>query len=86
MRTKQQIRSDRAILKNLRCVPAGYLLPEDVLRSDAPRFADPALAQTEIDDSLLYLAAQKRIASIATETGIKYQLTDAGRLWLAENL
>lgn len=85
MRTPRQLSIDRAVLSALAAVPADMLLGEDTLRADAARIARPRATTAELDDSLRHLDEKRRIAGIAGESAMQWQITDAGRLWLAQN-
>ena len=83
--THRQLSIDRAILAALAAVPASMLLPEDILRPDAGRMVRPQPTMEEMDERLRYLNGQRRIAGLDGETGMQWQITDAGRLWRAQN-
>ena len=86
MLTRREINVCRAVLTALRAMPsADYLLSEDTLYIDAARCVIPGATTTELDTARRYLDAQRRIAGLAGESGMLWQITDAGRLWLAQN-
>ena len=85
MRTPRQTTIDRAVLAALSAVPADMLLGEETLRADAARVAHPRATTIELDDSIHYLDTKRRLAGIAGESAMQFQITDAGRLWLAQN-
>ena len=85
MRTPRQTTIDRAVLAALSAVPAEMLLSEDTLRADAARIAQPRATTAELDDSIQYLDTKRRIAGIDGEASMQWQITDAGRLWRAQN-
>ena len=85
MRTPRQISVHRAVLQALANVPVGYLLTETMLKADASRQVLPRPTSSEIDAEIRHADVISRIQGIDTEEGIKWQITDAGRLWLANN-
>jgi hypothetical protein len=85
MRTPRDIDLQRAILTALAAVPADLLLGDETLRADAARLVHPRAAHAELDAGIAYLDGKRRIAGITGETGMIWQITDAGRLWLAQN-
>ena len=85
MPTLRQIQIARALLAALSAVPADLLLAEEVLRADAARMVTPRPTTAEVDAQIRYLDEKRRIAGIAGESGMSWQITDAGRLWRAQN-
>ncbi len=85
MLTARQLSVTRALLAALAAVPEDFLLREDTLRADAARMIVPRATAIEIDEALLYLEQRDRIAGLVGETGAQWQITAAGRLWLAQN-
>ncbi len=85
MRTARQLSTDRAVLLALSAVPADMLLSDETLRADAARIVHPRATAIELDESLSWLDVKRRIAGLAGENGTQWQITDAGRLWLAQN-
>lgn len=85
MSTPREISLDRAILSALAAAPADLLLDDATLRADAARGTQPRASTAELDARLRWLDARRRIAGLAGETGHLWQITDAGRLWLAQN-
>ena len=63
-----------------------YLLPEATLRSSMRRAVTPPATTAEVDEALRYLDENRRIhATRNPETGNKWNLTDEGRSWYAQN-
>ncbi len=85
MRSPRDIEIERAILTALSNVPADLLLDESTLRADAARAARPRATTVELDAALSFLDQRRRIAGIAGETEMQWQITHVGRLWLAQN-
>ena len=85
MLTPRQASLDRAILAALCAVPADLLLSDATLRADAARGVTPRATTAELDARLIYLDAHRRIAGLQGETSHEWQITTAGRLWLAQN-
>ena len=85
MRTSRELSIDRAVLAALAALPADLLLGDETLRADAARIARPRATTAEIDDSLRHLDEKRRIAGLAGEAGMLWQITDAGRLWRVQN-
>lgn len=83
--THRQITLERAVLSALEAVPEGYLLGDDTLRGDAARMARPTPTTAELDEAIRSLDRKRRIAGLAGELGHTWQITDTGRLWLAQN-
>lgn len=81
----RQIKIDRALLAALAAVPADLLLDDETLRADAARMVTPRATTTELDERIGYLDTHRRIAGIEGDTGMSWQITKAGRLWLAQN-
>ena len=85
MRTHRQTRIRRAILTALSAVPAGYLLPDDLLRIEAARYLQPRPTTAELDAEIGAADTERLVVGIPGEEVIKWKLSDAGRAWLAEN-
>jgi hypothetical protein len=83
MRTARETAIRRALLQALRAVPAGYLLPDDILRADAGRMVAPAATTAELDGEIRDADKARLIVGIPGEDDIRWQVTDAGRAWLA---
>jgi len=75
----------RAVLRALdEC--RGYAVPESALRESVGIKVDHLAPSTaEIDAALRTADAERLSVAIPSERGPKLKLTDAGRLWLAEN-
>jgi hypothetical protein len=85
MLTPREISLDRAVLAALSAVPADMLLSDETLRADSARIVRPRGTVVELDARIRYLEEKRRIAGIVGEAGTQWQITDAGRLWLAQN-
>jgi hypothetical protein len=84
IRTERQHQIDRAIVRTL--LQCGDLLVLDAVIFDAARMGvAPPPTQAELDESMEWLDAQRRIFGLQTEIGPKHKLTEAGRAWAAEN-
>lgn len=84
MRSPRQHRIDRAIVRVLASL-GDLVLPDNLLREEVGLHLVPAPTTAELDDAIHYADTQRRIAGIATETGIKWQITDAGKIWNTQN-
>lgn len=75
----------RAVLRALdEC--SGYAVPESALRESVAIKVDHLAPSTdEIDAALRTVDTERLSVAIPSERGPKLKLTDAGRLWLAEN-
>ena len=75
----------RALLRVLAdCL--GYAVTESALREACSIKIDFLRATTaEVDAQLRAIDAERLAVSLPTERGLKFKLTDAGQLWLAEN-
>ncbi len=85
MRTTRQTNVRRAVLSALAAMPVGILATDELLRNDARRECVPAPTTAELDVEIRAADTTRLIAGIEGETGTKWKITDAGRLWLAEN-
>lgn len=83
--TSRQISVLRAVLAALNAVPADLPLPEATLRADAARGVTPRATTVELDWAIAYLDTHRRIAGLQDEIATLWQITAAGRLWLAQN-
>ena len=84
-RTPRQIKLSRAVLEVLENIPEGYLLPDELLRSDISRLAVPPPSTAELDDAIRFADTKRRITGVASDDGMKWQIAPAGRAYLAEN-
>jgi hypothetical protein len=82
MRTSRETSLRRALLQALRSVPAGYLLTDDILRADAARMVAPAATTAELDEEIRAADTARLIVGIPGEDAVRWQITDAGRVWL----
>jgi len=85
MRTPRQHRIDRAVARAL--ADCGeFMLREDLLIDQAGLWiAAPRASQAEIEESIRHHDASGRLTGIASDSGRKWKLNDAGRAWWAEN-
>lgn len=83
--THREVKLMRAVLAALAAVPADLLLVDEVLRADAARMLAPRATVAEMDWAIHAAEKQRRIAGIVGELGPQWQITAAGRLWLAQN-
>lgn len=83
--TPREISIERAILTALSAVPPGMLLGDETLRADAARIVRPRASTVELDARIRALDEKRRIAGIQGDLGMEYEITQAGRLWLAQN-
>lgn len=75
----------RALLKVLRNLPDGILLPEELLRIEAARLVVPRPTTSELVEQVLEADVAHQIIGIPTDEGTKWKLAQAGRAWLAEH-
>lgn len=85
MRSLRQQDIQRAVLTALDRIPAPYLMPEDLLLGDTARQLLPRPTVGEISHEIQFADETRRLSGLMTEEGMKYQITDAGRLWLRDN-
>jgi hypothetical protein len=81
-RNERQHHIDRAVIRSVRDCGEGRLIAAPALRASVEikvDFLAPSLA--EIDDSIRHAERAGRLLGVPSETGTKYQLTDAGRGW-----
>jgi hypothetical protein len=83
-RTDRQHETDIAVLSSLPPSDA-FLVPDKILKATARRCLPFAPTQAELDEAVRYADEHGRICGIHTETGIKWALTEVGRLWLSQN-
>ena len=84
MRNRRQHTIDRALARILEDA-SPYLMPEQALREEIASRVTPRPTTTELDDALRHADAERRLTSLAADTGPKHKLSDIGRAWLAEN-
>lgn len=85
MRTPRQHKIDLAVLRVLSWIPR-YLQPQSVLVGDAQREAgEPRPSAAEVEVSIAYHDKEGRIFGLPGPTEMKYQITDTGRAYLAQN-
>lgn len=75
----------RAVMRSLADC-AGYPVREELIREQAAiksEYLQPTTA--ELDMVLNHVDAERLSVALPTERGRKLQITDAGRLWLAQN-
>ena len=85
MLSPREISVSRALLAALAAVPADCQLSEATLHADAARGCHPRATTEELEAGLAYLAVKGRAAHLATETGMLWEITSAGRLWRKQN-
>lgn len=86
MRTVRQTRIRRALLQALANIPAEYTLRDDLLRGEAARLVPaPAPTTVELDAEIHACDIARLCVSVPGEEAVQYQITDAGKLWLAKN-
>lgn len=85
MRTPRQTKLRRALLQALAAVPAGYLLPDDLVRAESARLVVPAPTTSELDAEIRAADTERLILGVQGEDSVKWKLTDAGRAWLVEH-
>jgi hypothetical protein len=84
-RNARQHQLDRAVVKTLREV-GGRLVPEDAVVSTVEikvDFLEPTRA--EILDAIRHAETEGRALGVSTETGRKFQITEAGEAWALAN-
>lgn len=85
MSTDRKFLLKRALLATLLDAD-GYPLREEALREHAQIKVDYLrLTTAEIDAAVREIDTARLATSLPTERGRKFQITDAGKLWLAEN-
>ena len=85
MRNERQHSIDRAVVSVLRQA-SGRLVPEAALVSAVEikvDFLEPTRA--EILDAIRHAETQGRALGVSTETGRKFQITEAGEAWALAN-
>ncbi len=85
MRTPRQTTIRRAILTSLAHLPAGYMLPTDLLQRDVARLVPQEPTTSEFEAELRAADTEHLIVGIAGEDAIRWKNTDSGRAWLAEH-
>jgi hypothetical protein len=82
----RQVKIRRAVLLALEAIPAGLLLPDDMLRAEAARLVVPRPTGAELDRELLEAERARQMTGVYSDEGTKWKLADPGRAWLAEHL
>lgn len=85
MRTSRQTDLRRALLTVLANVPAGYLLPSQLVQSGAARVVIPEPTATEFESELRAADSARLIVGVVGEEATRWKITDSGRAWLAEH-
>ncbi len=83
--TRRAISLRTAILTVLANLPSGYLLPDDLLRTDASRLVAPRPTTAELDQQIREADISRQITGVPSDEGTKWGLSDVGRAWLAEH-
>ena len=85
MKTEREIEIGLAVLEALKeC--GDYLLPHQHLYRQVRLKVTPSPDLGELDDVLFWLEGERRITSQRNrDTGLKWTITDAGRVWLRQN-
>lgn len=81
----RQLKIRRGLLQALAAIPPGYLLPEAVLMADTRRVVLPYPMVSEFEEALNACDIARLIVGIDSDEGRKWQISDAGRAWLAEH-
>lgn len=84
-RTRPQHRLDLYLATVLGTLPKGYLLPDETLREEIALRAHPRPLAAEIEDSIRHQESEGRIHGLRAETGVKWSLTETGRVWWEQN-
>lgn len=85
MRNKRQTDVRRAVLTSLSLMPEGLPMPDRLLRAEAGRAVQPAATRLELDAEIRAADEARLIVSLPGEDDMQRTITDAGRLWLAQN-
>ncbi len=85
MRTERQHRIDRAVARVLsNC--GDFLQPQETLVDEVGLLIRaPRATAAEVENSIRFMEAGGRIVGVTTETTTKWQITDSGRAWWAQN-
>ena len=86
MRTARQNNIRRALLKALSVIPEGFTLRDDLLRGEAARLIPaPAPTTAEMDAEIHLCDIGRFFTALPDDEGTQYQITTAGRIWLAQH-
>ena len=83
MRNRRQSQVDRAVAECLRDAEP-YALPESILKADAGRKVVPRALESELAEAIRYHDGAGRLVSDPGEVEHYFKLSQAGRMWLAE--
>lgn len=85
MRTPRQTAIRRSLLTSLSHLPAGYMLPTDLVQKDTARTVPQEPTTSEFEAELRAADTEHLIVGIAGEDATRWKITDAGRAWLVEH-